>query len=324
LTREQLQALRDSLPPWGEERTSTPELEAYARFYGLQFDTAHGISHRIGTVNSGAYKLAVQGWQHADAAATLLLVHGYFDHTGLYNKLVAFGLANGCNVLMFDLPGHGLSTGEPAVIAAFADYGRAVRDVLAVVSPAQGPLWVMAQSTGCSALIEFARHNDWPFGAAVLLAPLVRPRAWGRIRLAHLLLNQFRDSVPRRFSRNSADQDFLNFVRRDPLQSRQASLRWIGALQRWLSGLRRQDLGVGPAMIVQGDRDRTVDWRYNLEFVTQLFPQSRVEIIPGAGHQLANESAVIREQYLQRVIDYLETCNISLASRCHDPGDCHE
>ena len=105
-------------------------------------------------------------------------------------------------------------------------------------------------------------------------------------------------SVPRTFSSNSSDREFLAFLQRDPLQSRRISLRWVGALRRWLRDLQQRDLGVGPALIIQGDADATVDWRYNVGAIQTLFPGSQVEYLRGAGHQLANESAAIRHDYL--------------------------
>jgi lysophospholipase len=201
------------------------------------------------------------------------------------------------------------------VINEFSDYSRAIADVLATVRLPDVPLWVMAQSTGCAALVDFARKQAWPFSAAVLLAPLVRPVGWLRVRVAHMLLQRFVDSVPRGFAQNSSDLEFLAFVQRDPLQSRRVSIRWVGALRSWLSQLPEQDLGVGPALIIQGEADKTVAWRYNLKIINKLFPGSQVEYLPDAGHQLANESAILRKCYLDRVAVYLAGCGISLEQR---------
>ena len=90
------------------------------------------------------------------------------------------------------------------------------------------------------------------------------------------------------------------------------SVRWVGALRRWLKGLPETDLGVGPALVIQGDEDNTVAWRYNLKVISKLFPGSEVAYLPGGGHQLANESAAIRERYLQRVETYLAKRGIAL------------
>ncbi|HEY6131704.1 MAG TPA: alpha/beta fold hydrolase, partial [Halioglobus sp.] len=261
-----MRSLQLQLAPFGGRATPSPELQAFCRDYGVDFaEHAPQVEHLAGSVRSGEYRLAVHYWQQPNARANLLLLHGYFDHSGLFSKLIGWSLTHHCNVLIFDLPGHGLSSGEPAVIDDFGDYSRAIDDVLAAVRLPPLPLWVMAQSTGGAALIDFAGKYAWPFAATVLLAPLVRPAGWLAARVVHIFMGRLVDSIPRKFAINSSDQAFLEFLRRDPLQSRHISLRWVGALRRWLRNLPRRDLGVGPALILQGDADSTVDWRYNVD-----------------------------------------------------------
>ena len=306
MTPQQLRELRDGLPPYALARGPTSLQLAFCRYYGIDFTaTRPGLQYRLGAVQSGDFSLAVHCWLQEGASSNLLLVHGYFDHSGLFNKLIEFGLSRNCNVLIFDLPGHGLSSGDPAVIDDFADYSRAIHAVLEAAQWPQLPLWVMAQSTGCAALVEYSRHYPWPFAAAILLAPLVRPTGWRSGRLAHSVLRHFVDSIERKFVHNSSDTDFLEFLKRDPLQSLRLPVRWVTALRAWQATLPSADLGVGPALIVQGDADNTVDWRFNLEFYQILFPGSEVELLPAAGHQLANESPPLRQAYLARVDDWL-------------------
>ena len=306
MQQAQLRQLRDELPPFVGLGLEPTGLAEFCRFYGIDFSTRFpGVQHRVGTVPSGSFSLAVHRWLLPGATSTLLIVHGYFDHTGLYGKLIEFGLANNCNVLMFDLPGHGLSSGEAAVIDDFADYGQAIKAVLDAARPPDLPLWAMAQSTGCAALVEYARNFQWPFAATVLLAPLLRPAGWAQGRVVHAILRYFTSNIKRQFSKNSSDPAFLEFIRRDPLQAHRLSLHWVAALGRWLASLPRGDLGVGPVLLVQGDADRTVDWRYNVEAYRKLFPGSQVQMLPGAGHQLANETAAIRQRYFSAVAIWL-------------------
>jgi len=313
LTPGQLDALRRELPPLGGGKTPPALLDEFCRDYGIDFAGREPrLGYTAGTVDSGAFRLAVHRWSRPGATANLLLLHGYLDHTGLFGKLIGWALARGCNVLAFDLPGHGLSSGEPGVIDDFAAYGRAIADVLDTVVLPPLPLWVMAQSTGGAALVEYARYHPWPFAATVLLAPLVRPVGWHSIRLGYTLLHRFADSVPRKFVANSSDKAFLDFVRADPLQSHRISLRWVGALHRWLRGLEHRDLGVGPALVVQGEADTTVDWRYNVGVVRKLFPGSRLHYLPGAGHHLANEAGSIRSDYLGATATWLAEHGVTL------------
>jgi alpha-beta hydrolase superfamily lysophospholipase len=313
LTPEQLRELRDTLPAFAGAGSATALQLEFCRFYGIDFqERLAGVQYRVGAVSSGAHTLAVHRWLQTGASSNLLLVHGYFDHSGLYGKLIAYGLSRNCNVLIFDLPGHGLSSGEPAVIDDFGDYAAAIAAVIeAAITPGL-PMWVMAQSTGCAALVEYTRHNSWPFSAAVMLAPLLRPAGWSAGRLAHGLIRHFTDSVERKFSRNSSDAEFLQFLRRDPLQSQRLPLRWVSALKRWLASLPSGSLGPGPVLIVQGDDDHTVDWRYNVEYYRRMFPGSRVELLQGAGHQLANEASSVRKQYLNLIDNYLASRELVL------------
>jgi len=299
-----LKTLQDALPPFPGAASSA--IRDYLDFYRLDFSEKYPLAvYRCGRVASGDFQLMTQCWSRPDARANLLLVHGYFDHSGLYDKLIDYGLSRSCNVLIFDLPGHGLSSGEAGVIDDFADYGKAITDVLHSAGLPELPLHVIGQSTGCAALVECARHHAWPFQRAVMLAPLVRPAGWLGVRAGYLLLHRFSDSVVRKFSRNSSDLYFLEFVRRDPLQSHRVSLRWIGALRRWLGGLLLTDLGVGPVLVIQGQRDGTVAWRYNMGAISRLFPGSEIHYLPQAGHQLANESAQIRASYSNEIDRYL-------------------
>jgi alpha-beta hydrolase superfamily lysophospholipase len=303
-----LQALRDSLAALGSGQTPSEELLSWWRFYGLDLaDTPSSVTYQCGTVESGAFNLAVHRWSQADARANLVLVHGYTDHSGLFRHLIEYGLRSNFNVVIFDLPGHGLSTGERAAIDSFSAYGVAINDVLQAVKLPELKTSVMAQSTGCSAVIEFARRYAWPFQRTVLLAPLLRPVGWRRLRVAHRLTNRFVDTIARKFNENSSDLDFLEFIKNDPLQPKRLPLAWVAALREWLASLPLQDLGVGPVLVVQGDRDTTVDWRYNIAHIGDLFPGSRIELLAGAGHQLANEAATLREHYLSITDEYLKS-----------------
>ena len=306
MTPAELDELRLQLPEFGRAGPAAARFPEYLEFYGLDFANARpDLEYSAGTIESGEFHLLAHQWLQPAATCNLLLVHGYFDHSGIYNKLIEWALDIGCNVSIFALPGHDLASGRRAVIDDFAQYGRAVADVLAKAHLPDLPLCAIGQSTGCAALMELARQHSWPFARTAFLAPLVRPAGWLGVRIGQTLLSPFTESVGRKFSPNSSDQHFLDFIRRDPLQCHRVSLHWIGALKRWLEGLKIADLGVGPVLVIQGEHDATVKWRYNVRAVAKLFPHSEFYYLPDAGHQLANESAVIRVEYQRELQRYL-------------------
>lgn len=307
MNRESLDALRQSLPALSAAGESSAALAEYYQYYGIDYEARiDGVQHDCGTVRSGSFALAVQRWQLLDARRNLLLVHGYTDHVGLFGHLVEFGLNQGFNVITFDLPGHGLSTGVSVEIDDFGDYSQAIANVLEAAALPDLPWCAMAQSTGCAALMDYARKYPWPFSATVFMAPLIRPAAWLRIRAGHFVLQRLKDRIAREFTQNSGDEAFLAFMRTDPMQSQTISVRWVGALRRWLAGLEFTDLGVGPMLVLQGDADGTVAWEYNMKRIVELFPECHIEMLPGAGHHLANETEEIRAAYLGKVSRFLD------------------
>lgn len=298
-----LQAVAANLPDYQSHLTPTASEreQEYLNFYRLDLaDQYPGLRHQLAAIQSGAYRLCLHVWEQASADTTLLLVHGYLDHVGLFGHLVRYGLDKGFNVVAFDLPGHGLSSGDPVAIDDFSDYSQAISDVINACAHLPGDWRVMAQSMGGAALFDYLlKRGPAPFQSAVLLAPLIRPRGWWWIKSTQFVLGKLKHHVGREFAENSNDLEFLSFIRTDPLQSMQLSMRWIGALRRWLKNLPAEGEASLPMLVIQGDTDRTVDWRYNIKRIEQLFAGVDVQVLAGARHHLANESAAIRAQIFQ-------------------------
>jgi len=170
----------------------TPEsaaLESYRQHYGLVFSNLpYDIAHSLGWFGSRHFKLVGQYFavplEHQ--AGTVVVVHGYYDHVGLFSKLIRHCLSTGFSVLAFDLPGHGLSSGEPASIESFDLYSEALAEFLALAEAQSVPRpWhLIAQSTGAAAVTNYLIKHDkfQPFDLhrIIFLAPLIRPTNWLR------------------------------------------------------------------------------------------------------------------------------------------------
>jgi len=287
----------------------SPAVEEYLRHYGIDFaNTVPGVTQHIGSFESGHFDIVCQLFLRQDSLGTVFVVHGYFDHVGLYAALIRHLLSKRYSVVAFDLPGHGLSTGEPASISSFSHYDKALENCLRLCRQQLPQPWhVIGQSTGGAAVMSYImRERNHGFDKVILLAPLVRPTNWRLAHLAHTGLSRFRDQMTRKFKPNSHDPAFMDFVEnQDPLQSRFLKMAWIRALKQWLKwflGLPSSNVAV---LVIQGEGDSTVDWRYNMKIIHDKFPGARLVLVKQAKHHLVGEAEAIRGQVFQAVDHYL-------------------
>jgi alpha-beta hydrolase superfamily lysophospholipase len=300
-------SLRAQLRPLAAAQAEPPEAQAYRQLYRLNFP---GATSQLGRMEVGGYEVVTQLWMPPAPKAALVLQHGYYDHMGLYGNVIAWALGMGFAVLACDLPGHGLSSGTRASIGEFSEYQAVFQRLLSEAASLDLPQpWhLCGQSTGGAIIIDFLLNNPPrpEIGEVLLLAPLVRPRAWGWSRLSYRVLKHFVTQIPRRFSPNSNDAEFLAFIQTEPLQPLSLPTAWVGALSRWVPRIERAGRRERSVVIVQGDADMTVDWRHNLEVLRAKFGEVKVLMLEGGRHHLANESREIRERYFAFLTKHFE------------------
>lgn len=280
-------------------------VQTYLDFYGINFaKTLPAVEHGFGALDAGSFRIASHYWMPQNPVGTLIVVHGYYDHVGIFDKAIKFGLDNDLAVLAFDLPGHGLSSGERVAIDSFDQYADVLYAVLmAAQTLLPSPYYALGQSTGGSVLLNYLWRYDAAravpqLGRIALCAPLILPRGWRYSgRFLYKLVHRFIKRLPRGPSRSSHDPDFNRFIdEQDCLQSRSLSVRWVGAMKAWDQQFRSFAPLNKSLLVVQGTKDLTVAWRYNLQQIQRALPNARIELIPGAGHQLVNEEEDLRAQ----------------------------
>lgn len=304
-------ALRAALPPLSEAAVPAAPARAYQHYYGL--DLLPAGQCRLGTFAAAGQTLVGQLWLPQQPRGSLILLHGYYDHMGQYRHLIDWALQRQLAVLACDLPGHGLSSGPRASIDDFSRYQETLAALLAQAAGLQlpAPWHLCGQSTGGGIIADYLLHRPPPpeLGQVLLLAPLLRPRSWPLSLLSYWLVSPFRRSIGRRFTVNSGDPAFIDFLRHhDPLQARELPTAWVGALARWIEHMQRAPCSPLQPWIVQGEADRTLDWRYNLRFWAQHFQSPQLLRLPAARHHLANETADIRGLYLDFLDKALSAC----------------
>jgi alpha-beta hydrolase superfamily lysophospholipase len=288
-------SLRNSLQVLAAQQPLSTEACAYQRFYQLDLP----VHSWLGRFRAAGFDIVAQVWTPPQPVATLFLMHGFYDHMGLYRHALQWALSQGFAVISCDLPGHGLSSGERASIADFCDYQTVLDALFAEAAGLQLPKpWhLLGQSTGGAIIVDHLLHRGAQSpaqGQVMLMAPLVRPWAWGWSKLSYRLLNPFVNGIARRFSENTNDPAFMPFLVADPLQPRRLPTAWVGALVQWVRRIERAPGSMREVLIVQGENDTTVDWRYNLSVLRTKFASVQVLQVPGARHHLVNELPEIR------------------------------
>ncbi len=293
-------------------------VQRYFQYYGLDVGDDRA-EHLFGTFKSDGQELAGHIYKPAEYKATVILLHGYLNHTGQMKYLIRYLLRQDCAVAAFDMPGHGLSEGGRGLIDDFSQYSDALRDFTKVVSgQLHGPYHLIAFSLGSGvALDHLLTGEDVVFDRVVLAAPLVRNVAWESLKTGYKLYSKFGQSIPRAQRKNSSDGDFLEFNRtKDILHVQQVPLRWVRALYEWndkIVNLPRRDKAV---LVIQGTSDTTVDWRYNIKFIQSKFSDVKVTLIEKGRHELFNESVNIRTKVFSEIGDYLAEQEDRLGQGC--------
>lgn len=304
-------ALRAQLSPFSHGAELTPDAHFYQAFYGLDLPHRGDAQRRLGCFPVHDYEVVAQAWCPEQPVATLLILHGYYDHMGLYRHVVDWGLQMGFAVLACDLPGHGLSSGPRASINEFDEYQAVLQGLLGEAEKLKLPRpWhLLGQSTGAAIVIDYllSQPEHSQLGRSILLAPLVRPCAWGWSRFSYEVMRHFVKQIPRRFSENSGDPAFLKFIQSgDPLQPTILPTAWVGALSRWIPRIEAAPASSHSPIIIQGEADMTVDWRHNLPLLEYKFAAPQILRLPGARHHLVNEREALRREYFEFISQQLK------------------
>lgn len=298
-------------PEFDLNKTPAPSqfLKTYETFYSMSFpDTIH----YFGQFRSGQFDIAAHFFRPVFSNATALIFHGYIYHCAMMNHIIKVCLDNNISAALIDLPGHGLSSGERYSIDHFSTYGNLVIDFLNKLKSFQvtAPFFAIGFSTGASAVIEslYLANSDI-FDRVILLAPLVHTAEWKLLNLLYFLGHRWLRRVPQVNRPTTGNPDFEMFQKKDPLRSKQVPTQWFKALLEWNSIMSKRSSIHKNVLIIQGDRDEVVDWRFNVPFVKNKTGADSI-IISGARHALANELINLREMTLEKIIEFIDKSRV--------------
>jgi|APAra7269097451_1048561.scaffolds.fasta_scaffold00104_88 alpha-beta hydrolase superfamily lysophospholipase len=223
-----------------------------------------------------------------DPAATLVFLHGFGEHSGLYHRFAAELGRHGIDLWALDQPGHGLSDGTRGDVGSFTDIVTNARTLtaLAVQHGPHVPLVIAGHSLGSVGALLTALEDTDRYRAVVISGAALDPLPW---------LTETDSAQPFSLELDalSADPTYRDELVNDALAFTEADV--VGVLSRLFPpAWRRLDAELPelrlPILAVHGQNDAIAPLTGILGWRDRL-PQLRVEVIDSAAHDVLNEVA---------------------------------
>ncbi len=275
---------------------------------------------------SGGERLLLHAWLPAgpdpDAppapSAVIAVVHGYGDHGGRYTWFGEDMAARGHAVYVYDLRGHGQSSGTRGQVRRFDEYLDDTAVFLAEVRRRQpdAPLFLLGHSLGGLVCARFAEERAQELEAAgvrglILSSPflqlaeavppskVVAARAMARVWPNHDIGNTVRAA------QLSHDQSVVEAYVTDPLVHHVAPARWasetLAAQDAAMAGAERVAL---PLLMLYGTDDQVADVAFMEALYARASSEDKsIERYQGLYHECFNETG--REQVYRDLAAWL-------------------
>ena len=252
----------------------------------------------------------------------LLVHHGHGEHSGRYSHLADFFSRNGWRVWLYDMRGHGLSTGRRGDVEC---YGDLLGDIEAVLGQCLGqdrPFFLMGHSLGGQVVLSAARR--WENAAdqgrnaggrclgVVSASPYLKLAfSPGKFHLA--MAHLARRIAPGWTSRSpvhaldlSRDLDWLQSMAGGSLVHDRISARMFFEVEEAARRLLEEGGRIGlPLLLMHGGDDRvtSVDATRVFWSRTEAGPGSAFRVYEGFRHELFNERG--RERVFGEVLEWM-------------------
>ena len=302
--------LRTSLQPLSSPASAPGRLSeatrGYLDYYRIRLDAS---GYQIGTFESGGETLAAQFYRSGKPGkGTVVIVHGYLDHSGSEANLISHLAGEGYNVAIYDQPGHGLSTGERVSAWRFATYRGAFNDFLDLVSETMPPPYhAIGHSMGGTVLADhMLKAEDSPLQRVILATPMIRDSLPRPVRRLTVVLAPLIEYVPRIPADNSTDETLGPRVLADPLQARCVSSHSARSFALWQWRVRSAPANGWSPLVLNAGIETVIDGEYTDRWLKRTFPKGRHITFEGSRHQLFNEVEPIREKVMRAISEELE------------------
>lgn len=298
----------------------------YLQAYGLPIppEVRYGYARIHSPQEKYRVSLMAQAWLPHSAIGTILLIHGYAEHTGNYAHLIQDFVNQKFAVIALDLRGHGLSEGiaahTPLPHLYAEDVETVVSSLFSQVLPSQ-PLYVWAHSLGALVGLQVLLRGRLPIkpAAAVFTSPLLGfPKLTGlQGVLAKLspFLSKIVPALPVSHDMDpgdlSHDEEYLAKRLKDPMIKRVTTPKWFESTKEAVADMQRQAenfLNLSPTLLMLAGDERITNLPEARRFAFRAYGSQQHKVIefPGAFHELEKEKS-IRTRIVNESIAWLRS-----------------
>ncbi|MFC7322126.1 alpha/beta hydrolase [Halobacillus campisalis] len=229
--------------------------------------------------------------------ATVIIVHGAFEHAGRYQHLAERLRSDGFSVILDDLLGQGKSKEEKGHIRKFDDY---LHTLLQWIEQAgkQHPIFLLGHSMGGVVVIRTLQKYKPEVNGVILSSPALgilngpsKPTV-GFSKLVNFVRPSFKVSSsisPEKVTRN---QEVIKNHKEDPLIIERVSVRWYLEFQKAIKNAMKQadEFPALPTLVMQAGDDLIIDHRKTYEWFNNINTDEKTyKQWPDYYHEIFNE-----------------------------------
>lgn len=258
------------------------------------------MSERTSVDSADGRKLAVQRWPASgDACASVLIVHGYFEHGGRYDEFGRYLAARRIEACAVDLRGHGLSSGARGHIGSFDEY---LWDVDAAWARLSGEhRFLLGHSLGGLVALRWmseprAGHAPSHARGLILTNPFLqaalRIPAW-KVAVGRVMASIYpKFSLPAGLDPSllSHDEASNDGYRQDKLVFDRATAGWFAATTRAQAEMAHRTALPVPLLCVVGEADGIALPQATLDYFERVrAPRKTLSVLPQQYHEVLHE-----------------------------------